>query len=59
MSFFQGYNEIRNLSGCEYLRRIRGDNYCALRAALFQALSEGVDILTRWQREPNITEVGQ
>ena len=35
-----GYSEIFN-QGFTSLRRIRGDNYCGLRATLFQALRQG------------------
>ncbi|XP_059489301.1 uncharacterized protein LOC132204683 [Neocloeon triangulifer] len=34
----KGYSEVPGVLGTQYIRRIRGDNYCALRAALFQCL---------------------
>ncbi|KAI4900313.1 hypothetical protein NFI96_028600 [Prochilodus magdalenae] len=37
----------------ESLRRVRGDNYCALRATLFQILSES-QVLPDWLQDPEI-----
>nr|CAD7261170.1 unnamed protein product [Timema shepardi] len=36
-----GYAEIPSMFGFQHLRRIRGDNYCGVRAAIFQTLSQG------------------
>ncbi|KAK7123927.1 hypothetical protein R3I93_022132 [Phoxinus phoxinus] len=45
----KGYSEMsRSFSG---LRRVRGDNYCALRAALFQVLATSTDMPTWIQDE--------
>lgn len=35
---FQGYSEIPGLLGLNAIRVVRGDNYCAVRATMFQAL---------------------
>lgn len=43
--FFQGYISISSRTGCNHLRQIRGDNYCAIRAVLFQALAGRIPIL--------------
>ena len=43
--FLQGYGSISSLTGCHHLRQIRGDNYCAIRAVLFQALAGRLPIL--------------
>nr|CAD7441877.1 unnamed protein product [Timema bartmani] len=39
-----GYAEIQSMFGFQHLRRIRGDNYCGVRAAIFQTLSQGHQI---------------
>lgn len=41
----KGYGSISSLTGCHHLRQIRGDNYCAIRAVLFQALAGRLPIL--------------
>uniref|UniRef100_T1J9E1 OTU domain-containing protein n=1 Tax=Strigamia maritima TaxID=126957 RepID=T1J9E1_STRMM len=38
----KGYAHIPSTLNCLHLRRIRGDNYCAIRAALFQVLQLGL-----------------
>ncbi|XP_030065845.1 ubiquitin thioesterase otulin [Microcaecilia unicolor] len=38
------------------IRRVRGDNYCALRATLFQALSQATD-LPAWLRSAGFTQL--
>lgn len=38
------------------LRRVRGDNYCALRATLFQVLTHSTQ-LPSWLQEDDITMV--
>ena len=47
MFFFQGYYEIPSLLGLNNLRVIRGDNYCAIRATLFQVLAQRIPILSQ------------
>ncbi|PVD33777.1 hypothetical protein C0Q70_05037 [Pomacea canaliculata] len=44
----QGYLAIPELFGCQNLRRIRGDNYCALRSTLYQVLVGGHKVTQRW-----------
>jgi Peptidase family C101 len=38
MNFSQGYSEVPGALGLQDIRPIRGDNYCAIRAAVFQTL---------------------
>jgi hypothetical protein len=40
----QGYSEIPLLLGLQHLRRVRGDNYCGVRAAIFQTLAQGLHV---------------
>ncbi|CAB3386197.1 Hypothetical predicted protein [Cloeon dipterum] len=40
----KGYSEVSGVVGKQYIRRIRGDNYCAVRAALFQCLSTNLPV---------------
>ncbi|CAK8692308.1 unnamed protein product [Clavelina lepadiformis] len=50
----RGYKQLVKETGCRYMRQVRGDNYCALRATAFQILSQNVDILNsypNWDRE--------
>ncbi|XP_033101358.1 uncharacterized protein LOC117104614 isoform X2 [Anneissia japonica] len=51
----QGYEQVFN-NGYRFLRRIRGDNYCAIRATLYQALVKGLPILEKWKNTEKITE---
>lgn len=57
---FQGYKEIVEVLQYRYLRRIRGDNYCALRSAVFQSLVHGLSMpsstasLARLSRAHNV-----
>ncbi|KAL8614296.1 hypothetical protein ACOMHN_007634 [Nucella lapillus] len=44
----QGYLHIPELFQCQQLRQVRGDNYCALRGALFQVLVAGHRVTHRW-----------
>lgn len=44
MCVIQGYSEIPSLLGLQHLRRIRGDNYCGVRAAIFQILAQGLHV---------------
>ncbi|XP_070784647.1 uncharacterized protein [Enoplosus armatus] len=48
----KGYKEMSQSFGS--LRRVRGDNYCALRATLFQVLSHSTQ-LPAWLQEEDIT----
>ena len=41
-----GYQMLITNTGSNFMRQIRGDNYCALRATIFQVLSQNTDILT-------------
>ncbi|XP_039983216.1 uncharacterized protein LOC120790033 [Xiphias gladius] len=50
----KGYKEISQRFGS--LRRVRGDNYCALRATLFQVLSNSTQ-LPAWLQEEDITMI--
>lgn len=50
----QGYKEMSQRFGS--LRRVRGDNYCALRATLFQVLSHSTQ-LPEWLQDEDITMV--
>ncbi|XP_069694471.1 serine-rich adhesin for platelets-like isoform X2 [Periplaneta americana] len=43
-TILQGYSEIPSQLGLQHLRRIRGDNYCGVRAAIFQALAQGLPV---------------
>ncbi|MBN3311219.1 OTUL thioesterase, partial [Amia calva] len=50
----KGYEEVsKHFSG---LRRVRGDNYCALRATLFQALSQSTEV-PNWLQKEDITQL--
>ncbi|KAM7369769.1 hypothetical protein PAMP_011063 [Pampus punctatissimus] len=48
----KGYKEMSQRFGS--LRRVRGDNYCALRATLFQVLSHSTQ-LPAWLQEEDVT----
>ncbi|RVE58655.1 hypothetical protein OJAV_G00196450 [Oryzias javanicus] len=48
----KGYKEMSQKFGS--LRRVRGDNYCALRATLFQVLSQSTHLPT-WLQEDDAT----
>ncbi|PSN47887.1 hypothetical protein C0J52_01251 [Blattella germanica] len=43
-TILQGYSEIPSLLKLENIRQIRGDNYCGIRAAIFQTLSQGLPV---------------
>ncbi|XP_066995489.2 uncharacterized protein [Anabrus simplex] len=43
-TILKGYAEIPSKLGVKYLRKIRGDNYCGVRATIFQALAQGLPI---------------
>ncbi|KAM4718397.1 uncharacterized protein FYW61_016235 [Anableps anableps] len=47
----KGYKEMS--SKFSHLRRVRGDNYCALRATLFQVLSQS-DRVPQWLQEDTV-----
>lgn len=51
----QGYKEMSQRFGG--VRRVRGDNYCALRATLFQVLSHSTQLPAWLQEEDDITVV--
>ncbi len=45
---FQGYESIPSALGKSHLRRIRGDNYCAIRATIYQCLvNNNIDLTQR------------
>lgn len=49
MSVLQGYKELsQRFAG---VRQVRGDNYCALRATLFQMLSQASQVPVWLQEE--------
>ncbi|XP_028659634.1 inactive ubiquitin thioesterase OTULINL-like [Erpetoichthys calabaricus] len=52
----KAYQEIYDKYHIKYVHQIRGDNYCALRATMFQVLSRGVPF-PFWMREQDITKV--
>lgn len=54
MIFAQGYEEVSQKFTS--IRRVRGDNYCALRATLFQAMSQPA-VLPSWLQDPELTLV--
>ncbi|XP_078485394.1 uncharacterized protein LOC100177299 [Ciona intestinalis] len=41
----KGYSKIISSVGCSYMRQVRGDNYCALRAAVFQILTQRLPVI--------------
>ncbi|RZF40962.1 hypothetical protein LSTR_LSTR013217 [Laodelphax striatellus] len=43
-TILKGYYEASRNLGFNYIRRIRGDNYCAVRAATFQVLSHNLPV---------------
>lgn len=43
-TILQGYSKIPTLLGLQHLRRVRGDNYCGVRAAIFQTLAQGLHV---------------
>lgn len=53
-AFPQGYEEVSQKFTS--IRRVRGDNYCALRATLFQAMSLPLE-LPPWLQDPELTLV--
>ena len=54
MLFAQGYEKVSQKFTS--IRRVRGDNYCALRATLFQAMSQPA-ALPSWLQDPELTLV--
>ncbi|XP_078096549.1 inactive ubiquitin thioesterase OTULINL-like isoform X1 [Mustelus asterias] len=50
------YEDIYLAHNIKNLRNIRGDNYCALRAVLFQILCQGIP-LPPWMREQDISKI--
>ncbi|XP_065072302.1 uncharacterized protein LOC135696738 isoform X2 [Rhopilema esculentum] len=53
----RGYARVQDETGLECIRVIRGDNYCALRAVLFQSLSSGIDILANFRHLESFKEL--
>ncbi|XP_059801154.1 inactive ubiquitin thioesterase OTULINL-like [Hypanus sabinus] len=51
----KAYEDIYLVHHIKHLRKIRGDNYCALRAVLFQVFSHGIPPPI-WMREQDITK---
>lgn len=47
----KGYDDILSRTKCQYLRRIRGDNYCAIRSVLFQMLAAQCSIKNLFARD--------
>ncbi|XP_054281034.1 uncharacterized protein LOC128998734 isoform X1 [Macrosteles quadrilineatus] len=43
-TILRGYKEIADSLNYQHLRQIRGDNYCALRSAVFQTLAQGLAV---------------
>ena len=39
-----GYQTLVDNTGCTFMRKVRGDNYCALRATAFQIFSQNISI---------------
>ena len=54
---FKGYGLIPSHVGSYHLRRVRGDNYCAIRAALFQALVDGIPLLASYPSKQDVLKV--
>ncbi|MGH0150808.1 UNVERIFIED_CONTAM: hypothetical protein FKN15_043296 [Acipenser sinensis] len=52
----KAYGEIYRVHNIRYICRVRGDNYCALRATLFQVLSNGIPFPS-WMKEQDITKL--
>ncbi|XP_072267951.1 ubiquitin thioesterase otulin isoform X1 [Pyxicephalus adspersus] len=50
----EGYEEVSHYFGS--IRQVRGDNYCALRATLFQCLSQATE-LPRWLDDASLFEL--
>eukprot|EP00794_Sanderia_malayensis_P016756 gene16756-18450_t len=53
----RGYQAVKHNTGYEYIRRIRGDNYCSIRAVLFKTLSSGIDTLKRFRNDGDIAQL--
>ncbi|XP_043921143.1 inactive ubiquitin thioesterase OTULINL isoform X1 [Protopterus annectens] len=52
----KGYREVYKNHNIKHIRRVRGDNYCALRATLFQVLIRGLPLPT-WIKEQDIVKI--
>ncbi|XP_067857997.1 inactive ubiquitin thioesterase OTULINL-like [Heptranchias perlo] len=52
----RAYEDIYLAHNIKRMRKIRGDNYCALRAVLFQILSQGIP-LPSWMRDQDVTKI--
>ncbi len=55
----QGYQHIPAVLGLQHLRQVRGDNYCAIRAVLYQALVGGVDVTAQWGSLATLMKVNE
>ena len=53
----QGYYNLEDKTGRSHLRRIRGDNFCAPRAVVFQSLCGGIPVCSRWGSYTEICQV--
>lgn len=49
-----GYTQVTGSTGCRFMRKVRGDNYCGLRAVAFQILSQNLNVLTSTKTLENI-----
>lgn len=49
-----GYSRIMEETGCGFVRKIRGDNYCGLRATCFQVLSQNLIVLPHFDEIQHI-----
>ncbi|XP_069770346.1 inactive ubiquitin thioesterase OTULINL-like [Narcine bancroftii] len=52
----RAYEDIYLVHHIKHILKIRGDNYCALRAVLFQIFSQGIP-LPSWMKEQDITKL--
>nr|XP_014347803.1 PREDICTED: inactive ubiquitin thioesterase FAM105A [Latimeria chalumnae] len=50
------YKEIYQTYHIQFVRRVRGDNYCALRATMFQIFSHGINFPS-WMKEVDIVKI--
>ncbi|XP_064409249.1 inactive ubiquitin thioesterase OTULINL [Latimeria chalumnae] len=52
----KAYKEIYQTYHIQFVRRVRGDNYCALRATMFQIFSHGINFPS-WMKEVDIVKI--
>lgn len=57
--FLQGYHQVCQLLGMSQMRRVRSDNYCAIRAVLFQSLVNNMPILQHSGSLQQVLQVNQ